>query len=324
MEYTVVLCDEKTVNETDRVDILEAGGATVELLEEKTEDAVADAVRGATGIIVDAATPVTKRVIEGSETLRVVGRSGIGVDNIDMEAASDNDVTVVNVPDYSLDEVSTHALTLLLSCVRNVPQYDREVKSGTWDWTTGQPLTRLSDGTLGLVGFGGIARRLAAKLRTFGLDVISTDPYVDAATMRDYGVEKVSFDELLERVDYLSVHVPLYEETRHMFSTRELERLSDDCIIVNTSRGPVIDEAALIEALEAGQIAKVGLDVLESEPPAPDNPLLDRDDVIVTPHTAWYSEESKADLSKGVADAVVAVLHGESPHAVVTPDKPWI
>lgn len=324
MEDTVVLCDEKTVNESDRVDILEAGGATVEMLDEKTEDAVADAVRGATGIIVDAATPVTKRVIEGSETLRVVGRSGIGVDNIDMDAASDNNVTVVNVPDYSLDEVSTHALTLLLSCVRNVPQYDRGVKSGTWDWTTGQPLNRVSDGTLGLVGFGNIARRLAAKLRTFGLDVIATDPYVDAATMRDYGVENVSFDELIERVDYLSVHVPLYAETRHMFSTREFERLSDDCIIVNTSRGPVIDEAALIEALETGQIAKVGLDVLESEPPASDNPLLDRDDVIVTPHTAWYSEESKADLSKGVAEAVVAVLQGDSPHAVVTPDKPWI
>ncbi|MGB9932626.1 C-terminal binding protein [Haloarcula amylolytica] len=324
MEYTIVLCDNKTVNRTDQVDILEAGGATVETLDEKTEEAVAQAVRGAHGIVVDAATPVTKRVIEGSKTLRVVGRAGIGVDNIDVEAAIDHDVTVVNVPDYSLDEVSNHALALLLACVRNVPQYDRAVKTGTWDWRTGQPLNRLSDGTLGLAGFGGIARRLATKLQSFGVDVIATDPYVDAATMRDYDVKKVSFDELIERVEYLSIHVPLYEKTRHMFSTAEFKRLSEECILINTSRGSVIDEAALREALETGQIARVGLDVLELEPPAVDNPLLYRDDVIVTPHAAWYSEESQEDLSKGVAEAVTAVLRGNSSYRVVNPETPWV
>jgi D-3-phosphoglycerate dehydrogenase len=230
----------------------------------------------------------------------------------------------VNVPDYSLEEVSTHAFGLLLACNRAIPQYDSAVKSGTWDWKTGRPLHRLSGGTLGLVGFGGIARRLAAKLRTFGVDVIATDPYVDPSTMRDYDVEKVSFDELLKRVDFLSIHVPLYDETRHMFSTDEFERLSKSCIVINTSRGPVIDETALVAALESGEIASAGLDVLESEPPTPENPLIERDDVVVTPHTAWYSRVSQRELSEGVARAVAAVLRGEMHHSVVDPDMPWI
>lgn len=324
MERTIVLCDDKTVDRTDQVEILEAAGASLETLDEKTEDAVAAAVRGADGIIVDAATPVTRRVVEGTDTLEVVGRAGVGVDNIDVEAAADNGVTVVNVPDYSLEEVSTHAFALLLACNRAITQYDRAVRTGTWDWRTGRPLDRFSDGTLGLAGFGGIARRLAAKLRTFGVDVIAMDPYVDASAMRDYGVEKVTFDGLLERSDYLSVHVPLYDETQHMFSVDEFERLPDDCIVINTSRGPVVDEAALAEALETGEIARAGLDVLESEPPAPENPLLERDDVVVTPHTAWYSRASQEDLSEGVARAVAAVLRGDGHHGVVDPETRWV
>lgn len=324
MAHTIVLCDNKTVDRTDQVEILEATGATIETLDEKTEAAVVAAVSDADGIIVDAATPITERVVESTDTLQVVGRAGIGVDNIDVEAATNNDVTVVNVPEYSLEEVSTHAFALLLACVRAIPRYNRAVKTGTWDWKTGRPLNRLSNGTLGLVGFGSIARRLAAKVRTFGADVIATDPYVAASKMHEYDVEKVSFDELLERVDYLSIHVPLYDETRHMFSTDEFERLSKHCSVVNTSRGSIIDEAALLEALEAGKIAGAGLDVLESEPPDADDPLLRRDDVVITPHTAWYSEESQADLSEGVARAVAAVLCGDTHHSVVDPETPWI
>jgi len=324
MEQTIVLCDDKTVDRTDRVEILEATGATLEVLDEKTEAAVAAAVAGADGIIVDAATPVTRRVLESTDTLRVVGRAGIGVDNIDVEAAEDNGITVVNVPNYSVEEVSTHAFALLLACNRAIPRRDRAVKTGTWDWRVGRPVHRLSGKTLGLAGFGGIARRLAAKLRTFGLDVIATDPHVDASTMRDYDVEKVSFGELLDRVDYLSLHVPLYDETRHMLSTDEFERLSESCIVINTSRGSVIDETALVAALESGEIARAGLDVLESEPPAPENPLLERDDVVVTPHTAWYSRASQEDLSEGVARAVAAVLRDETHHNVVDPETPWI
>lgn len=324
MEHTVVLCDNKTVDPAHQAGILETAGADVDILDEKTESAVTDAVVGADGIIVDAKTPVTANVLEASGTLQVVGRAGIGVDNIDTDAAAANDVTVVNVPDYALDEVSTHALSLLLACVRAIPQYDRTTKSGTWDWQTGQPLHRMSGRTLGLVGFGNIARHLAAKLRTFGLDVVAADPYVDTETMDEYAVTKVSFDELLDRIDYLSIHVPLFEETRRMFSTEEFERLSDDCILINTARGGVVDEAALLSALENGEIAGAGLDVLESEPPADDSQLLERDDVVLTPHVAWYSEESRNDLSEGVASGVAAVLRGETPQHVVDPETPWV
>ncbi|MBX0295040.1 C-terminal binding protein [Haloarcula nitratireducens] len=324
MSYTVVLCDNKTVDPTTQSEILEAAGATIEILDEKTESAVADAVRGADGIIVDAGTPITEAALAGTETLRVVGRAGIGVDNIDVDAAAANDITVVNVPDYCLDEVSTHALSLLLACVRAVPHYDREVKDGTWDWATGQPLHRMAGRTLGLAGFGRIARRLASKLRAYRLDVVAQDPNVDAATMEDYGVEKVSFEGLLDRSDFLSVHTPLFEETRHLFSTEEFERMRDDAIVVNTSRGPVLDEDALVAALDDGEIAKAGLDVLDSEPPSPDNPLFDREDVVLTPHVGWYSEESRADLSRGVASDVAAVLQGEAPSNPVDPETPWL
>ena len=320
----MVISDEKTVDPRTQREILEAAGARIEVLDAKTEAAVAEAVRGADGLVVDSGTPVTARVLGASETLEVVGRAGIGVDNVDLAAATERDVTVVHVPDYCLDEVSTHALSLLLACVRNVPLHDRRTGEGTWDWRAGRPLTRMRGRTLGLAGFGGIARRLASKLRAFGLEVVAYDPYVTATVMADYGVERVGFEALLDRLDYLSIHVPLYGETRGMFSTDEFERMADHAILVNTSRGPVVDGAALLDALESGEIARAGLDVLESEPPDAGNPLLAREDVVVSPHTAWYSEESRRDLSRGVASDVAAVLDGEAPTNPVDPELPWV
>ena len=320
----MVMSDEKTVDPRTQREILEAAGARIEVLDGKTEAAVAEAVRGADGLVVDSRTPVTARVLGASETLRVVGRAGIGVDNVDLAAATEQGVTVVHVPDYCLDEVSTHALSLLLACVRNVPLQDRRTGEGTWDWREGRPLHRMRGRTLGLAGFGGIARRLASKLRAFGLEVVAYDPYVKATVMADYGVEKVGFEALLDRLDYLSIHVPLYGETREMFSTDEFERMADHAVLVNTARGPVVDEAALLDALETGEIARAGLDVLESEPPDAENPLLAREDVVVSPHTAWYSEESRRDLSRSVASDVAAVLDGEAPTDPVDPELPWV
>jgi D-3-phosphoglycerate dehydrogenase len=324
MEHTVVLSDQKTVDPHTQSEILEAAGVGVEVLEGKAEADVIEAVAGADGMIVDSVTPVTARVLRSSGTLRVVGRAGIGVDNVDLEAAREEGITVVHVPDYCLDEVSTHALSLLLACVRNVPLHDRRVKAGTWDWQEGRPLRRTRGRTLGLAGFGGIARRLAAKLRAYGMDVIAYDPHVKATEMDHYDVEKVGFGELLDRLDYLSVHVPLYGESEGMFSTAEFERMSDDAVVVNTGRGGVVDGDALLAALEAGEIARAGLDVLGSEPPDPEDPLLAREDVVVTPHTAWYSEESRRDLSRSVASDVAAVLRGEEPTNPVDPEIPWV
>jgi D-3-phosphoglycerate dehydrogenase len=319
-----VLSDQKTVDPRTQSEILEAAGVEVQVLEGKTEEAVIEAVRDADGMIVDSVTPVTARVLASSETLSVVGRAGIGVDNVDLEAAAEEGITVVHVPDYCLDEVSTHALSLLLACVRNVPLHDRRVKAGTWDWQEGAPLRRMRGRTLGLAGFGGIARRLASKLRAFGMDVIAYDPNVKATEMDHYGVEKVGFEGLLDRLDYLSVHVPLFEESRGMFSTDEFERMTDDAIVVNTARGGVVDGDALLEALESGEVERAGLDVLESEPPDPDDPLVAREDVVVSPHTAWYSEESRRDLSRSVASDVAAVVNGEEPTNPVDASLPWV
>ena len=340
MTQRVVLSDQKTIDvETGREVFGQATAETdVELdvveTPPRTPEAVLKAIGDAEGLIVDAATPVTKEVLERAENLEVVGRAGIGVDNVDVAAASEEGVVVVNVPDYAIEEVSTHALTLLLACVRKVGVYDTQVKTGTWSWEDGRPLHRLRGKTLGLLAYGKIARRFAEKVSGFDLDVIACDPYVERDEMAAAGVEKVGFEELLESADFLSVHAPLTDETKHLLDADAFERIggigSDDgnetedegVIVVNTARGPVIDVDALTTALSSGTIAAAGLDVFDPEPPG-DHPLLDRDDVIVTPHTAWYSEESRRELSRSVATDVLRVLRGTDPVSPVDPESGW-
>ena len=277
----------------------------------ETPAEVAEAGRGADGLLVQHA-PVTAEVFAELDDLAVVGRYGIGLDNVDVKAATDRGVAVVHHPSYCVDEVSTHAVTLTLSCLRHVGGYDRDVKAGTWDWTTGRPLHRLSGLTLGLAGFGQIPRRVAAKASAFGLDVVAYDPYVSAEEVAHGGAEKVSFDELLARSDAISVHAPLTDETRGLFDADAFAAMRESAVLVNTSRGAVVDVDALAAALDAGEIRTAALDVLPEEPPR-DSPLLDHDDVLLTPHVAWYSEESTAELRRGVTEDVLRILAGESP-----------
>lgn len=330
MAHRVLLSDQKTIDvETGREVFARATtetGVDVELDTEsaplRTPEAVVDALGNAEGLIVDAATPVTRTVLERAADLRVVGRAGIGVDNVDVAAAADEDVVVVNVPDYAVEEVSTHALALLLACVRKLPVYDRRVKSGTWNWEDGRPLHRLRGKTLGLLAYGKIARRFAEKVSGFAVDVIACDPYVDEEEMASVGVEKVELDELLRESDVLSVHAPLTDETRHSLDADAFAAMPEDAVVVNTARGGVIDTDALAAALSEDSIAAAGLDVFDPEPPV-DHPLRDRDDVILTPHTAWYSEESRRELSRSVATDVLRVLRGEEPDSPVDPESGW-
>ena len=277
----------------------------------ETPAEVAEAGRGADALLVQFA-PVTAEVFAELDGLAAVGRYGIGLDNVDVAAATDHGVAVVHHPSYSVDEVSTHAVALLLSCLRNVVGYDDDVKGGGWDWKVGQPLHRLSGRTLGLAGFGQIPRRVAAKASAFGLDVVAYDPYVSAEAVAEGGAEKVPFEELLERSDAVSVHTPLTDETRGLFDADAFASMRESAVLVNTSRGAVVDVDALADALDAGEIRMAALDVLPEEPPG-DSPLLDRDDVVLTPHVAWYSEESIAELRRGVTEDVLRVLRGESP-----------
>lgn len=322
MTYRVVVSDSKVIDRAIEASVFERIDAELVTTSAQTPGEVIEAASGADAMLIDAGTQMTAEVVEELDDLVVVGRAGIGVDNIDVAAAADEGVIVLHVPDYCVDEVSTHALALILGCLRQVVVFDQSVKAGEWDWAEGQPIRRLDGQTVGLVGFGKIPRRLAAKLRGFNVDLVVYDPYVEEYRMRDFGADPVSFDALLAQSDVVSVHVPLTNETRGMFSTNEFGAMQDDAIFVNTARGPVVDEAALHDALVNGEIGSAGLDVLETEPPT-ESPLFDRDDVILTPHTAWYSEESRRDLSRTIAEDIVGVLTGEPPRNPVDPETGW-
>lgn len=241
--------------------------------------------------------------------LEVVAVMGVGVDHVDLEAAAAHGVHVVNVPDYGVEEVATHALTLLLAAVRRVPRYHDQVQREDWDWRAGRPVPRLSGRTLGLVGCGRIARRLAGLVEGFDLAVIAHDPYVEEAPA---GVELVGFDELLGRAELLSIHAPLTDGTEHLFDAAAFGTMPAGRVLVNTARGAIVDEAAMVEALDDGTLSAAGLDVFAEEP-VTDSPLLGRDDVVTTPHVAWYSEESAAALRRRAAEDVRRVLEGGSP-----------
>jgi len=242
---------------------------------------------------------------------RVVGRFGLGVDNIDLLAAARLGITVTYVPDYCLREVSDHAMALLLALARKIAFSDRLVQSGCWEVPPIVPLRRLEGQVLGLVGFGNIPRALAPKAQAFGLKVVTHDPYVPADVVRALGVENTSFEDLLSRADFVSVHAPLLPATRGLMNAAAFARMKKGAFLVNTARGPLVDEAALVAALDSGHLAGAALDVVTTEPLPRDSPLLGRDNVILTPHTAFYSVEALEELQTKCASDVARVLSGE-------------
>jgi D-3-phosphoglycerate dehydrogenase len=277
----------------------------------RTPAEVIDVATGADALLVQYAE-VDEAVFDALD-LQIVGRYGIGVDSIDLDAATAAGVPVVNVPDYCLDEVSVHAFSLLLACVREVSRLDREIRDGTWDWTLGKPIHRFAGQTLGLAGFGKIPRELARKARAFDLDVVAYDPFVSADDIEAHDAKKVEFNELLEQSDFMSVHVPLTDETEGMFDADAFGAMKASAVIVNTARGPVIDTDDLFDALVAGDIAGAGLDVMPDEPPS-NWSLFELDNVVATPHIAWYSEESHTELRRRVTEDILGVLRGDQPN----------
>jgi len=244
---------------------------------------------------------------------KVIGRFGLGVDNIDIPAASALGITVTYVPDYCMQEVSDHAMALLLSLVRKVPLSNKLAQSGRWEVPPVVPIHRLSGRVLGLVGFGNIPRTLAPKAKAFGLRVVTHDPYVSADVLGKAGVESVGFDELLAMSDFVSIHAPLLPATRGLFNAEVFRKMKKGALLINTARGPLVDETALIAALDSGQLGGAALDVVTSEPLAKDSKLLGRDNVILTPHTAFYSVEALNELQTKCATDVARVLSGEPP-----------
>jgi D-3-phosphoglycerate dehydrogenase len=244
---------------------------------------------------------------------KVIGRFGLGVDNIDTKAAAALGIAVTYVPDYCMHEVSDHAMALLLALARKIPLSNKLVQAGRWEMPAVVPLRRLHGQVLGLIGFGNIPRALAPKAKAFGLHVIAHDPYAARNVFAAAGVEAVSFDDLLARSDFISVHAPLTQATRSLLNATAFARMKKGAAIVNTARGPLIDEAALVAALERGHLGGAALDVVATEPLPGDSPLLGRDNVILTPHTAFYSVEALEELQTKCATDVARVLGGEPP-----------
>ena len=254
---------------------------------------------------------LTREVLTQLTRCKAIGRFGLGVDNIDLVAAKEKSIAVNYVPDYCIREVSDHAMALLLALIRKIPFSNKLVQSGRWEMPAVVPIRRIEGTVLGLIGFGHIPRLVTPKALAFGMKVLAYDPFAKPDLFKSAGVESVDLDTLLQSSDYVSMHAPLLPATRGMMNAASFAKMKKGAYIVNTARGPLIDEAALIAALDSGQIGGAGLDVVATEPLAKDSPLLGRDNVIISPHTAFYSIEALNELQTKCAIDVARVLSGK-------------
>jgi len=258
---------------------------------------------------------VTTPIIESMTRCRVISRAGTGLDTIDIPTATARGIWVAYVPDYSIDEVSTHAIALLLAQARGIVPLVQSTQRGAWDNTQSGLIYRLSEQTLGIVGFGRIGQATAAKGRGLGLRVLAYDPVANEEAAQRIGVELVDLATLAREADYISLHTPLLESTRQLVNADFLAQMKPTAYLINAARGPLVDETALLNAVRNGIIAGAALDVLTTEPPAADNPLLHEPRILITPHSAWYSEEAKIEMRRRAAEEVVRVLQGQPPRA---------
>ncbi len=320
-DFKVVITDLGYASyDPERGELAAAGDVELVLTDCKTEAEVARACRDADGVITRLG-PVGANAIAAMTKCRAISRYGVGVDNVHIPTATAKGIAVCNVRGACNEDVSDHALALLLSCIRRTASRDKQVRAGLWDIGSKEPVYRIAGKTLGLVGYGAIARFLHRKVSGFGLaEVLIFDPFVPDADAAKAGVRKVSLDELCRRADYISVHAPLNDETRHMIGPAQFASMKPTAILVNTSRGPVVDPAALVDALKTGRIASAGIDVHEPEPPPKNSPFFALPNIVLTDHTGWYSEESQFELQSKAARNIALVLSGKPPLFCVNPE----
>jgi D-3-phosphoglycerate dehydrogenase len=294
----------------------------------RTEDEIIANARDADALLCSSASPITGRILRELTQCRIVACLGIGYDRIDVDAATAGAIAVTNTPDYCLDEVSNQAIALMFALGKRLFRIDHAVRSQQKQLTppnradvqeVAYPLFRMRGQALGIIGLGKIGTATALKARGLGLRVIAYDPYVFGSVMKSFGVEPVDFDTLLREADFISIHAPLNDGTRGMIGYPELTRMKRTCYLINTARGGILDEEALIKALHEGLIAGAGLDVTATEPIEKDNPLLKLPNVILTGHSAWYSTASEADLWQKPMTQVVMSLEGKWPLYAVNP-----
>jgi D-3-phosphoglycerate dehydrogenase / 2-oxoglutarate reductase len=262
--------------------------------------------------------PINAEVMAKMPKCRIIARYGIGVDTIDLEAATQAGIIVTNNPTYCIEEVAEHTMALLLACARKVAFYDRLVRDGRWEVPPGKPMHRLVGRTLGLVGFGNIARQVAVRAAAFGLRVLFADPNVKEGQFDEPG-KKVELAQLLRESDFVSLHPPLMPQTRKMINDEAFAQMKPGAYLINCARGPIVDTDALVRALDAKKIAGCALDTIDPEPLPNPHPLRSRDNVVIAPHAAWYSEEALVGLQAGAPSEVRRVLSGEWPVNVVNP-----
>jgi D-3-phosphoglycerate dehydrogenase / 2-oxoglutarate reductase len=262
------------------------------------------------------AGPITAEVMARMPKCRIIARYGIGVDTIDLDAATQAGIIVTNNPTYCIEEVAEHTMALLLACARKVAVYDRVVRGSRWEVPPGKPMFRLSGRTLGLIGFGNIARQVARRAAAFGMRILFADPFVEEG-QHDAPGKKTEFQNLLGESDFVSLHPPLTPETRKMIGDEALSHMKPTAFLINCSRGPVVDTDALVRALDAKKIAGCALDTTDPEPLPDPHPLRGRENVILTPHVAWYSEQALVSLQAGAPSEVRRVLSGQWPVNVV-------
>jgi D-3-phosphoglycerate dehydrogenase len=277
----------------------------------KTEDEIIEQCGEGEGLLVQYA-PMTRRVLKALPKCRIIARYGVGVDTIDLEAATELGIAVCNVPDYGTHEVSDHALALMLCLTRKIPMANHLVKNGQWDCHLMRPIHRHQCQTLGIIGLGRIGRAMAHKTHAIGLRILGCDPYVAPADVPDY-VTLTGLDELLRQSDVVSVHCPLTEETRHLLDETRLGRMKPGAYLINTARGHIVDEIALDRQLAEKRLAGAAMDVLAAEPGPATHPLFRHDNFFCTPHMAWHSEESARELKRKAAEEVRRLLLGEAP-----------
>ena len=300
--------------------VLAKVGAELVVAPDGSEETLTELARDVDGILTCFAK-VTENVVRAAEKCVAIGRYGVGVDNIDVETATELGIVVTYVPDYCVDEVSDHVLALLLAWNRRVVLFDRATKTRGWGSEgLGMRIMRLGGKRLGVVGFGRIGKAACRKALAFGMEVLATDPYLTPDVATEHGARMVDLPELLHESDFLTVHSPLTPETRNMIGKAELEQMKPEAFLINAARGGLIDEDALYDALTSGRIAGAGLDVVEDAAPSLDHRLLQLENVIVTPHTAFFSQEAVLELEERAAGEVAAVFQGRMPDNVVNPD----
>lgn len=316
MTPTVVIAYPGFGDITIETEMLQRIGAEVIHTHTTTTPEAKAAIRQADAVMVTI-QPVNAELIASMERCRIISRVGTGLDAIDIPAATERGIWVTYVPDYSIDEVSTHAIALLLAQARGLAPLVETTRRGAWDQGPAGLVQRLSDQTLGVVGFGRIGQATASKGRGLGLRVVAYDDYVADSLFAAAGVERVDLETLLRTSDYISLHAPLTEATRGMINRTTLAQMKPSAFLINTARGPLIQEDDLLDAVRRKQIAGAALDVLIVEPPAADHPLMHEPRILVTPHIAWYSEAAKVDVRVRGTDEVIRALQGQPQRAPV-------